>query len=110
MKKGSYLFLNEYGFIYQLIFISIDDFNIVPELNRFGENLYYLVIFDNNRRDYTSVSKFNEIETLIKDMNAINILDNNYHKLKEVLPNLKENEFEYYLNFATEQLKNYNLK
>jgi len=64
---------------------------------------YLTVVFDDGR-DYLGQSSYEDIKKIVKKMNMVSLIDNDYEYVKEKIPDLNQEEYESKKNFFMSQL------
>jgi len=112
--RGAFIYLDESENVILFIYKKMDPDELKLSLPiSFKENnvnCYITLFIDENGRDYIGQSSMTDINNIIFELNnsektqLSDILDMNYSEIKEKIPNLTLEEYNYKLQFSIEQL------
>lgn len=112
MEKGAYIFINSDNKIDLFIFMKVSKEQLKTALpinfdrGEILENHDTLQVIFNNGADYLGSTNSEEVPKIIDNLNAVDLLNNNFSQLKNKgFITLTEREYNNMINFSKRQLQ-----
>jgi hypothetical protein len=110
MDKGAYLYMDKNSEKYLYIFMKMSQEELKEALPISYDDVVmkdctHLVVTFHEGSDYLGAASADDITLVIIQYNMINILENNYEKVKERFPSFTEEYYNDRVSFSKNQLK-----